>query len=86
MKGKFYSSLCFIILCLKFNAQVYDLQRLNKLYPSEPIVYTLKEESAEILNNKGELVVTKHIKEQYLILNDKGKGYRVKSIYTNSFV
>ena len=53
MKAKFYSSLCFIILCSKFNAQVYDLQRLNKLYPSEPIVYTLKEESAEILNNKG---------------------------------
>lgn len=86
MKGSFYSLLCCIILCFKMNAQVYDLQRLNNLYPNEPIVYTLKEESAEILNNKGELVVTKHVKEQYLILNDKGKSYRVKSIYTNSFV
>ncbi len=68
------------------SAQVYDLERLNKLYPNEPVVYTLKEESAEITNNKGELSVTKHVKEQYLILNDKGKSYRLKSIYTNSFV
>lgn len=86
MKIHIYIALFFVIQFLNFKAQVYDLQRLNKLFPDDGIVYTLKDESAEISNDKGNLVVVKHVREQYIVLNDKGKNYRVKSIYTNSFI
>lgn len=76
----------FLVVSLISNSQTFDLDLLNKLYPDQPILYTSKEEKAEITNEKGELKIVKHVKEQFLILNDKGKGFDARSIYTNSFI
>ena len=68
-------------------AQVYDIEQLNKRYPSQAIVYVLKEENINITNDaKNDLQISKHVKEQFLVLNETGKNFTSRSVYASSFI
>ena len=80
--------LFFLLVCVSLisHAQVNNVELLNKLYPSQPIVYTLKQEEITITNDKNGLKIGKHIKESFMILNESGKSLNTRSIYTSAFV
>lgn len=84
----YYTKLSFLLFCVSLisKAQVNNAELLNKLYPSQPIVYTLKQENIEITNDKNGLQISKHIKEQFIILNESGKSFNTRGIYMSTFV
>ena len=84
----YYTKISLLLVCVSFisHAQVYNVELLNKLYPSQPIVYTLKQEDIAISNDKNGLQISKHVKESFIILNESGKSFNTRAIYTSSFV
>lgn len=82
-----YKLILFCLLCIvKINAQNYNIESLQKVYPSTAILYTLKDESAEIAFVDEKLSVVKHVIEEHLILNETGKAYNSKVVYTDMFI
>lgn len=74
---------CFTLWCL---AQDVNIDELNKRYPNQPIVYLFKQENIVISNEKNKLTISKHIKEQFIILNERGKNFNVRVVNTSDFI
>lgn len=83
---KYYFIILLSCLSLSYFGQTNNAEALGKLYPNKGIAYLFKDEIVTITNDKNGLAVSKHIKEQYIIINDAGKNYTTRSVYSSSFI